>query len=91
MPNYPSLYLPYSTSGGVDEEGGILEEIYVNISEIFNRSSKVLRYKGGRLPICNINGGKNTMKMSDIFYLPSLHKVKYEIDTAVSAYISLFI
>ena len=45
-PKYLSLYPPSSTSGGGDKEGGILEERYVNMSEIPKRGP---RYRDTRV------------------------------------------
>ena len=72
---YPPPYLYYFTSGGCDKEGGILEERYPNMYEIPNRGSKVPGYKGGVLPIHNIDGSRNAMEVSDICNLPTLHEV----------------
>ena len=39
---------------------------------------KVPEYEGGRIPIHNIDGGRNTTEVSYIFNLPSLREVRYE-------------
>ena len=91
MPKYLPPYLLLSTSGGGRKEGGILEERDVNMSEIPKRGSKVPGYEGGRLSIRNINSVRNAMEVSHICDLPILHAVKYEIMTAASVNICLFI
>ena len=82
-PNYlpPYLHLTSYTPGGVGKEGGTLVEIYINVSGIPKRGSKVPVYKGGILTIYNINSGSNSTEMSDICNLTSLREVRYDRDT----------
>ena len=90
-PKYPSLYVPSYNSGGGSKEGVRLEDRYVSISEIPNIGSKVPGYEGGRLPMRNINGGRNAMKVSYICDLSRLQKVRHERETTTEIYIHLFI
>ena len=52
---------------------------------------KLPEYKGGKVPIYNINGIEKTMEVSDICNIPRLYKVIYWIKTTMEVYISLFI
>ena len=61
------------------------------MSKTPKKGSKVLVYEGGILPICNVDGVRNSMEVSDICDLPSLREVGYEIETMAEVYISLFV
>ena len=68
-----------------------MDDRYVNMYNIPKRGPKVLVYKDGRLTINNIEGGWNSMQVSDICHIPILHEVGYERETTAAVYISLFI
>ena len=70
-------HLPSSTSDRGNKEGGILDERYVNMYKIPKRGSKVPGYKGGRLPIHKINGGRKAVEVSYICDLPRLYYERY--------------
>ena len=55
------------------------------------RGPKVLGYKGGRLPINNIDVERNSMQVSDICNLARRNEVRYERETTAAVIISLFI
>ena len=65
-----------------------MEDRDVDMSEIPKRGYKVTGYKGGRIPICNIDSSGNAMEISYICDLPSLKEVT---ETTYVGYISLFI
>ena len=61
------------------------------MSEIPKRGFKVPGYEGGRLLICNIDGGRNAMEVLDKCDILILHKVRYERETMTGDYIIKFI
>ena len=61
------------------------------MSKVPKIGSKIPGYRGGILPIHNINIIRNAMEMSNICDPPILHKVIYERKTMISVYIILFI
>ena len=61
------------------------------MSEIPKRCSKVPVYDVGILPIRNIGGLSNFIKVSDICDLPIIHEVGYYRFKMMTVYISLFI
>ena len=61
------------------------------MSEIHKRCSKVPRYEGGIITICNIDRGRKDMGLSDICDTHILNEVRYEIETTTNFYLILFI
>ena len=48
-------------------------------------------YECGRLPIRNVDDGRNAVEVKDMCDIPSFHEVRYERNTTTEVYISLFI